>query len=128
MLRCQFLCYVLKASFFIKIALKFSYFCKKNTKFSSAGGSAPRPPCLRRLGVLPPDPQPPSAGGFAPAPPLPPTAGGSASRPPTHSPSHCEFLATRLLVFITLKFSEFPGPAPPLSKILRTLLGPAPSI
>ena len=32
-------------------------FLQKNAKFSSAGGSAPRPPCLRRLGALPPNPQ-----------------------------------------------------------------------
>ena len=42
---------------------------QKNAKFSSAGGSAPRPPCLGRLGALPPNPQPPAAGGFAPKPP-----------------------------------------------------------
>ena len=48
MLPCWFLCHVSKALFFIKIALKLSYFCKK-CKISSAGGSAPRPPCLRRL-------------------------------------------------------------------------------
>ena len=45
-------------------------FLQKNAKFSSAGGSAPRPPCLRRLGASPPNPQPPAAGGFAPTPPL----------------------------------------------------------
>ena len=39
----QFLCHVLKALFFIKIALNLSYFSKKYAKFSSAGGSAPRP-------------------------------------------------------------------------------------
>ena len=44
MLRCQLLCHILKALFFIKIALKLSYFCKKNAKFSSARSSAPRPP------------------------------------------------------------------------------------
>ena len=43
---------------------------QKNAKFSSAGGPAPRPPCLRRLGALPPNPQ--------------------------NTPPHCEFLATRL--------------------------------
>ena len=32
-------------------------FLQKNTKFSSAGGSAPRPPCLRRLESEPPDPR-----------------------------------------------------------------------
>ena len=42
---------------------------------------APRPPCLRRLGALPPTPQPPAAGGAAPD--------------PQNSP-HCKFLATRL--------------------------------
>ena len=43
MLRCQFLCHVLKALFFMEIALKLSYSCKKMQKFSSAGGSAPDP-------------------------------------------------------------------------------------
>ena len=44
MLRCQFLCHVLKALFFIKIALKLSYFCKEMQNF-------------RALGAPPPDPQ-----------------------------------------------------------------------
>ena len=39
-------------------------FLQKNAKFSSAGGSAPRPPCVRRLGALPPNPQPPAAGAL----------------------------------------------------------------
>ena len=56
-------------------------FLQKNAKFSSAGGSAPRPPCLRRLGALPPNPQPPAAGGFAPRPPL--ASGGWGLRPQT---------------------------------------------
>ena len=56
-------------------------FLQKNAKFSSAGGSAPRPPCLLRLGALPPNPQPPAAGGFAPRPPLAP--GGWGLRPQT---------------------------------------------
>ena len=38
----NFLRHVSKALFFIKIVLKLSYFSKKNAKFSSAGGSAPR--------------------------------------------------------------------------------------
>ena len=45
-------------------------FLQKNEKFLNAGGSAPRPPYLRRMGDLFPDPQPPAAGGFAPRPPL----------------------------------------------------------
>ena len=68
---------------------------QKNAKFSSAGGSALRPPCLRRLGTLPSNPQPPAAGGFAPRPLLASGGWGSAPRPPKQ-PSHCEFLATRL--------------------------------
>ena len=56
MLRCQFLCHVLKALFFIKIALKLSYFCKKMQIF-------------RALGLRPQSPVPPAAGGFAPRPP-----------------------------------------------------------
>ena len=56
-------------------------FLQKNAKFSSAGGKAPRPPCLRRLGALPPNPQPPAAGGIAPRPPL--ASGGWGLRPQT---------------------------------------------
>ena len=39
------------------------------------------PPCLWRLGALPPNPQPPAAGGFAPRPPL--ASGGWGLRPQT---------------------------------------------
>ena len=56
MLRWQLLCHVLKALFFIKIALKLSYICKKKQN-------------LRALGALPQTPVPPAAGGFAPTPP-----------------------------------------------------------
>ena len=44
-------------------------FLQKNTKFSSAGGSAPRPPCLRRLDALPPLNTAPQLriSGYAPA-------------------------------------------------------------
>ena len=41
-----------RMNFCQNIDLKFSYFCQKNTKFLSAGGSAPRPPCLRRPEAL----------------------------------------------------------------------------
>ena len=54
---------------------------QKNAKFSNAGGSAPRPPCLQRLGALPPNPQPPATGGFAPRPLL--ASGGWGLRPQT---------------------------------------------
>ena len=67
--RCQFLCHVLKAIFFIEMALKLSYFCKKMQNF-------------RALGLRPQTPVPPAAGGFA-------------HRPPKQ-PHHREFLATRL--------------------------------
>ena len=59
-----------KALSFYQNNPKIKLFLQKNAKFSSAGGFAPRPPCLRRLGAWPPDPQ--------------------------ISPLHCEFLATRL--------------------------------
>ena len=59
MLHCQFLCHVLKALFFTKIALKLSYFTKKMQDF-------------RALGAEPPDPR--ASGGWgqgvAPRPPL----------------------------------------------------------
>ena len=45
-------------------------FLLKNAKFSSAGSSAHRPPCLQRLGASPPHTHwPPAAGGSAPRPP-----------------------------------------------------------
>ena len=78
-------------------------FLQKHAKFSSPGGFARRPPCLRRPGALPPNPQPPAAGGFAFRPHWPPAAGGSAPRPPKQPP-HCEFLVTRLLVAKTSSF------------------------
>ena len=74
---------------------------QKNAKFSSAGGSAPRPPCLRRLGALPPNPQPPALGASPPDPHWHPAAGGSAPRTPKQPPQ-CEFLATRLREFTKL--------------------------
>ena len=60
---------------------KINLFLQKNAKFSSAGGSAPRTPCLRRLGALLPDPQLPAAGGFAHR--LPLASGGWGLRPQT---------------------------------------------
>ena len=69
---------------------------QKNAKVSSAGGSAPRPPCLRWLGALPQTPSLRQLGASPPDPHWPPAAGGSAPRPPKQPPPHCEFLATRL--------------------------------
>ena len=43
MLRCQFQRHVLKALFFIKIALKLSYFCKKMQNFRALGAPPPHP-------------------------------------------------------------------------------------
>ena len=116
-----------KSIIFYQNSSKVKVFLHKNSKFSSAGGSAPRPPCLLRLGALPPDPQPPAAGGFAPRPPClrrlgallpdpqPLAAGGFAPRPPLASGGwglrpqppktapHCEFLATRLYLAACLR-------------------------
>ena len=41
-----------RTNFGQNIDLKFSYFCQKNTKFLSAGGSTTRPSCPRRLEAL----------------------------------------------------------------------------
>ena len=56
MLRCQFLCHVLKALFFIKITLKLSYFCKKMENFQALGAPPPEPhtPIVLRRLVTPP--------------------------------------------------------------------------
>ena len=72
MFRCQFLCHVLKALFFIKIALKFSIFAKKCKIFE-------------RWGLRSQTPLPPAAGSFAPRP---PASGSWGPRPqtPKHSP------------------------------------------
>ena len=43
MLRCQFLCRVLKTLCIIKIALKLSYFCKKMQNFQALGAPIPDP-------------------------------------------------------------------------------------
>ena len=61
MLRCQFLCYVLKTLFFIKIALKLSYFCNKMQKIVAKKCPQtpvlPAPIGLRRLEAPSPDPK-----------------------------------------------------------------------
>ena len=59
--------------------------------FLCAGDSAPRPPGLKRLGVLPPDSQPLKAGDFYPRPPK--------------QPHHCEFLATRPVFLLLLRYA-----------------------
>ena len=54
--------------------------------FRALGGSAPRPPCLRRLGVCPQTPSLRRLGASLPDPLWPPAAGGSAPRPPKQPP------------------------------------------
>ena len=95
MLRCQFLRHVLKALFFIKIALKLSLFCKKMQNFralearpphSRASGSwwlCPQIPSLRQLGALPQ-----TLTGLRRL--------GASPQTPETAPPHCKFLATRL--------------------------------
>ena len=68
-----------KSIIFCQYSPKIKLFLKKNAKFSSAGGSAPKPPCLRLLGDPPPD--------------------------PPNSPLNCEFLAAclpRFALFIII--------------------------
>ena len=101
MLCCQFLCRVLKAIFFITIALKLSYFYKKGKIFE-------------RWGLRPQTPVPPADGGFAPKT---PTSGGWEYRPqtpiglwrlrapsprPQTIPFHCKFLATYLVIYCSI--------------------------
>ena len=61
MLRCQFLCHVLKAIFFIKIALKLSYFCKKMQNFRALGAPPPDPCASGGWGL---NPQTPISGSW----------------------------------------------------------------
>ena len=68
MLRCQFLSHVLKALFFMKIALKLSYFSKKMQNFRALG-APPSDPHLPAAGASAPDPQnspPLRISGYAP--------------------------------------------------------------
>ena len=66
MLRCQFLGHVLKALFFLKVALKLIYICKNMHNFRALRAPPPDP-CLQQLGALLPDPHwPPLAGGPPP--------------------------------------------------------------
>ena len=53
MLRCQLLCHILKALFFIKRALKRSYFCKKMQNFRALGAPPPDPRASGGLGLRP---------------------------------------------------------------------------
>ena len=57
MLHCQFLCHVLKALFFTKIALKLRYFCQEMQNFGALGAPPPDPqtipPPLRISGYAP---------------------------------------------------------------------------
>ena len=78
MLRCQFLYHVLKALFFIEIARKLSYFCKKMQNF-------------RALGAPLPDPLPPAAGRFASRPPLAFGSWGLRPQTPKTAPSIANF-------------------------------------
>ena len=73
MLRCQFLCHVLKALFFIKIALKLSYFCKKMQNYRALEAPPPDSRCTGGYGLFlqttSPDPHwPPAPGGSHPDP------------------------------------------------------------
>ena len=66
---------------FYQNSLKIKSFEQKNAKFSIAGLSAPRPPCLRRLGAFPPSPQL-SAAGVSPLDPYLPPAARFPNQPP----------------------------------------------
>ena len=69
-------------------------FLQKKAKFLSAEGSAPRPPCLRRLGALPLDPH------------WPPAAGVSALRPKNSPPIANSWLRACTLVRYASIFAE----------------------
>ena len=57
MLRCQFLRHVLKALFFIKIAQKLRYFCKKMQNFRALGDPPPDPRTSGSWGQNPQTPE-----------------------------------------------------------------------
>ena len=78
---------------------KIKLFLQKNAKFSSAGGSAPRPPYLRRVGALLPKPQSLAAGGIAPRPPL---ASGGLRAPPKIASPIANFFGTHLVIYCSI--------------------------
>ena len=80
-----------KSIFLNQNSPKMKLFLQKNAKFSSDGGSAPRPPCLRRLGLCPQTPSFRQLGASPPDPHWPP------ANAPKQPPPHCGFLATRLM-------------------------------
>ena len=61
-----------KSIIFHQYSLKIKLFLKKKAKFSCAGGSAPKPPCLQRLGSLPHTPSSPPIAPRISLPPFPP--------------------------------------------------------
>ena len=63
------------------------------------------PPCLRRLGALPPNPQPPAAGGFAPRPPLASGSWGLRPQIPPNSPPIANFWLRACLWDCSLLFA-----------------------
>ena len=81
-------------------------FLQKIAKFSSAGGSAPTPPCLRRLGALPPNPQPPAAGGEASRPPLASGGWGRSPQTPETAPPIANFW---LRAWLLLSYTSLMG-------------------
>ena len=58
-----------KSIIFYQNSSKIKLYLQKNAKFARAGGFAPKPPCLRRLGALPQTPKtapPLRISGYAP--------------------------------------------------------------
>ena len=96
MLCCQFLCHVLKAIFFIAIALKLSFFAKKMQNFLALGAALPDPRTSGGWGLCS---QPPTSGGWGhrPQTPIGPWRLRASPRP-QNSPPHCKFLATHLVI------------------------------
>ena len=84
-------------------------------------GAPPPDPVPPAAGAFPPSPQPPAAGGFAPRPPIGLRRLGAPPPDPPNSPSHWEFLATRLCqIFEKLRHgAKRPTSTFNLSKVFR---------
>ena len=95
-----------KSNIFYYNSPKIKLFLRKNTKYSSTGGSAPRPPCLRRVGLCP---QTPSLWRLEASPPdyhWLSAAEGSAPRP-QYSPPIANFWLRAWLWLLLHHFNVF---------------------
>ena len=101
-----------KSNIFYCHTPKIKLFLQKKAKFSSAWAPPPDPRASGGWGLCPQAPPASGSWGLRPQTPIALRRLGAPVPDQKHTAPHCEFLATRLLVFIILNFFEFLGPPP----------------